>query len=272
MSDYTKTTNFTAKDALSTGNPLKVIKGSYFDTEFDNLQTAVSSKFDSSDIAAQAQAEAGALNTVLMTPLRTEQWADVWAAENAGIVGDLQAYADPNADQILIWDDSATAATGMPLASESGLAISATPDIAIDISALSNSLTGATVAGADLLLIDDGAGGTNKKIALQDFGIPITNDTGTTPMSAADLTYANRWYSCSNASAISFVIPANASVAYPVGTIFYVYQAGAGQVTVSVTSDTMRSPNGAKTAAQYSVISVTKVAATEWVVSGDSST
>ena len=46
MSDYTKTTNFTAKDALSSGDPNKVIKGSYFDTEFDNISTAVASKAD----------------------------------------------------------------------------------------------------------------------------------------------------------------------------------------------------------------------------------
>ena len=272
MSDYTKTTNFTAKDALSTGDPLKVIKGSYFDTEFDNLQTAVATKYDSSDLASQAQAQAGTSGTVLMTPLRSEEHVAAYVAENAGMLLDIHDLADPGADSFLLWDDSATDTVAMPLASESGLAISATPDLAIDVSALSNSLTGATVAGADLLLIDDGAGGTNKKIALQDFGIPITDDSGTTPMSAADLTYANRWYSCSNASAISFVIPANGSVAYPVGTVFYIYQAGAGQVTVSVTTDTLRSPNGAKTAQQYSVIMATKVASTTWVVSGDTTT
>lgn len=267
MSDYTKTTNFTAKDALASGNALKVIKGSYFDTEFDNIATAITSKYDSNDLASQAQAEAETSNVVLMTPGRVANWADY----NAGIVGDLQALADPNADVFLVWDDSASAAVAMALATDSGLAISATPDLKINISSLSSSLTAATIAGADIFLVDDGAGGTNKKIAYQDFGIPITNDATTTPMSSADLTYANRWYSCSNASAISFVIPANASVAYPVGTIFYVYQAGAGQVTVSVTTDTLRSPNGAKTSAQYALVMVTKVAATEWVISGDTS-
>lgn len=44
MSDFTKTTNFTAKDALSTGDPNKVIKGSQFDTEFDNIATASATK------------------------------------------------------------------------------------------------------------------------------------------------------------------------------------------------------------------------------------
>lgn len=44
MGDFTKTTNFTAKDALLTGDPNKVIKGSEHDTEFDNIATASATK------------------------------------------------------------------------------------------------------------------------------------------------------------------------------------------------------------------------------------
>lgn len=47
MSNYTKTTNFTAKDSLNTGNPAKVVKGSEIDTEFDNIATAIATKADS---------------------------------------------------------------------------------------------------------------------------------------------------------------------------------------------------------------------------------
>jgi hypothetical protein len=49
MSNYTKTTNFTAKDTLPTGNPAKIIKGADFDTEFDALVTAVASKADTAN-------------------------------------------------------------------------------------------------------------------------------------------------------------------------------------------------------------------------------
>ena len=48
MTDYVKSTNFTSKDSLATGNPLKIIKGAEFDTEFNNIATAVSSKADAS--------------------------------------------------------------------------------------------------------------------------------------------------------------------------------------------------------------------------------
>lgn len=44
MTAYTKTTNFLVKDSLPTGDAGKIIKGSEFDTEFNNLQTAVNSK------------------------------------------------------------------------------------------------------------------------------------------------------------------------------------------------------------------------------------
>lgn len=44
MTDFNKTTNFTAKDALTTGDPNKVIKGSDHDTEYDNIATSSSTK------------------------------------------------------------------------------------------------------------------------------------------------------------------------------------------------------------------------------------
>lgn len=44
MSNYTVTTNFTAKDALPSGDPAKIIKGTEFGTEFTNIATAVNSK------------------------------------------------------------------------------------------------------------------------------------------------------------------------------------------------------------------------------------
>tara|TARA_B100001063_G_C16636366_1_gene488493 strand:+ start:432 stop:665 length:234 start_codon:yes stop_codon:yes gene_type:complete len=44
MSNYTKTTNFTAKDSLPSGDSGKVIRGSEFDTEFNAIATANATK------------------------------------------------------------------------------------------------------------------------------------------------------------------------------------------------------------------------------------
>jgi hypothetical protein len=46
MTDYTKSTNFATKDNLSSGNPLKIVKGTEIDTEFNNIATAVATKAD----------------------------------------------------------------------------------------------------------------------------------------------------------------------------------------------------------------------------------
>ncbi len=46
MSNYTKLTDFASKDALSSGDANKIIKGTEFETEFDNIATAVATKAD----------------------------------------------------------------------------------------------------------------------------------------------------------------------------------------------------------------------------------
>ena len=105
MSDYNKTVDFATKDGLTTGDPNKAVLGAELDTEFVNIETALDTKFDSGDIATLSQAQAETSDAVLMTPLKTANWADA----NAGMVGDIQALTDPNADRILFWDDSAGA-------------------------------------------------------------------------------------------------------------------------------------------------------------------
>jgi len=49
MSNYIKSTDFASKDALLTGNPLKTIKGTEIDDEFNSIQTAVNTKADAND-------------------------------------------------------------------------------------------------------------------------------------------------------------------------------------------------------------------------------
>jgi len=46
MANYVKSTNFAGKDSLPTGDPLKVVKGTEIDVEFNAIATAVASKAD----------------------------------------------------------------------------------------------------------------------------------------------------------------------------------------------------------------------------------
>lgn len=57
MSNYTKTVDFAAKDALSSGNPAKIVKGTEIDTEFNNIATAVGTKADDSGVTHLAGSE-----------------------------------------------------------------------------------------------------------------------------------------------------------------------------------------------------------------------
>jgi hypothetical protein len=51
MSDYTKLTSFDTKDALSAGDPLKRVKGTELDDEFDAITVAVATKANSASPA-----------------------------------------------------------------------------------------------------------------------------------------------------------------------------------------------------------------------------
>jgi hypothetical protein len=46
VSNYTQSTNFATKDALSSGDPLKIVKGTEINTEFVNISTAIATKAD----------------------------------------------------------------------------------------------------------------------------------------------------------------------------------------------------------------------------------
>ena len=127
MADYSQVNDYSAKDALSTGNPLKLIKGSDVDAEFSAISVAIASKFDSTDIATAGEAQAGVSNTVVITPARLTAWAQ----NDAGVVEDLQALSDPNADRILFWDDSAGTTTFLEVST--GLTLSGTT-LTVDVS------------------------------------------------------------------------------------------------------------------------------------------
>lgn len=51
MANYSKTTNFASKDSLASGNPLKIVKGTEIDDEFEALETSIATKADSANPA-----------------------------------------------------------------------------------------------------------------------------------------------------------------------------------------------------------------------------
>jgi hypothetical protein len=74
-------------------------------------------------------------------------------------------------------------------------------------------------------------------------------------------------------TARTFTIPANGSVAFPVGTaVTFINQNAAGVVTIAITTDTMRlagaGTTGSRTLAANGVATAIKLTSTEWIISG----
>ena len=68
------------------------------------------------------------------------------------------------------------------------------------------------------------------------------------------------------------VIPANGSVAFPIGSAVTIFNNSGSNQTISITTDTLRQAGtantGSRTLAQYGVATVLKVTSTVWVISG----
>lgn len=104
-------------------------------------------------------------------------------------------------------------------------------------------------------------------------GVEAVNaQTGTTYTFV--LTDKDDLVTASNASAQTYTIPLNSSVAFPTGSLVNLIQIGAGQVTVvgaggvtvASTGATSASP---KTRVQFSVLTLIKAGADSWYVTGD---
>jgi hypothetical protein len=69
-----------------------------------------------------------------------------------------------------------------------------------------------------------------------------------------------------------FTIPANASVAFPVGATVVLFNNSGSNQTIAIASDTLRqagtASTGSRTLAQYGLATIVKVASTTWAISG----
>lgn len=162
MTDYTKNANFNAKTGTT-------IEGAAFDSEFDEIATAIASKQDTAD-KGSASGYCGLDGTGLVDPTdlpaatATAQGAvelattaevvtgtdtsravtaagvEAWGAQNAGMVQDIANLSDPNDDRLLGWDDSAGAVIGFDLGT--GLTSSGTSLTTNDSAIAHDSLSG----------------------------------------------------------------------------------------------------------------------------------
>lgn len=75
-----------------------------------------------------------------------------------------------------------------------------------------------------------------------------------------------------DANARTFTIPANSSVAYPVGTVLTFVNMTSQVVTIAITTDTMylagTGTTGSRSLAQYGIATAVKMTSTTWLISG----
>lgn len=80
------------------------------------------------------------------------------------------------------------------------------------------------------------------------------------------------FHPASDNNARTFTIPANSSVAYPIGTAITFINMSVANVTIAITSDTMylssAGTTGSRTLARYGSATAVKIASTEWLISG----
>ena len=102
-------------------------------------------------------------------------------------------------------------------------------------------------------------------------GIPQNAQTGNYTLVAADA--GKHIYHASGAGAgDTYTIPANASVAFEIGTAITFANLATDSVAIAITSDTMylagTGTTGSRTLAQYGVATAVKTGSTEWIISG----
>ena len=207
MSDYTKIVDFAAKDALITGNPAKLVKGTEIGAELDAISTAIATKHDAADIGVIIQAYDADLTT----------WAGVTPgtgvatalAVNVGTAGapvvNGGALGTPASGTL-------TNATGLPAAGVTGTALVAAA-IGTTVQAYDADLT--TWAGvtpgtgvATALAVNLGSAGAVASLGTAEtftasqrgtvtadndlsFNLAVTNNFSCTPSAGGTLTFTN---------------------------------------------------------------------------------
>ena len=128
----------------------------------------------------------------------------------------------------------------------------------------------------DTALVKDGAS------AIRSLGSSVDSALGQLTLNAqTGTTYTfiltdnrNKLVTASNASAQTYTIPLNSSVAFPTGSMINIIQIGAGQVTIQGAGGVTVASTGAtssapKLRAQFSAATLIKVGTDSWYVVGD---
>lgn len=179
---YTKTTDFAAKDALLTGDPNKIVRGTEIDAEFDAIETA-----DGDNVKGPASSTDNAIARFDGTTGKLVQNSAVTVADTTGDItggkyNKITVTAPASGATLTLSDGSSlitsgghsitltsTGATNVTLPT-SGTLITGVPDGSVTTAKLAagvaNDLTAVTVASSDYIVIADTSDSGNVKKGL----------------------------------------------------------------------------------------------------------
>jgi len=161
MADYVQTTFFGPKDSLSPGDPLKVIQGSAYDTEYAALSTAIGTKVDQVGVGIGLSGKIVSLSFASMSAQSgLAPSTDLLALYDASAAGHVKVTI---ADLVDSWAATRTITAGLGITGTGTLDGDLT--LAIDISELS----AVTIVGADSIPFYDASGATQGRTTLTNF-------------------------------------------------------------------------------------------------------
>ena len=280
MSNYIKTTNFTAKDTLPTGDSGKIIRGSDFDTEFDNIVTAVATKANTATptftgtvvlpsdttVGSVSSTELGYVNGVTSAiqtqldakaPTASPTFTGTVVLPSGTSIGTVTSteigYLDNVTSSIQTQIDSKQAA-------DADLTTLAAPGSL-------STLTPATIADADTIVVYDTSASSYKAIKMQDTG-PRLEESATQTLALVD---GSKFMYNSGTVTDTITVPPNSSVAFPIGTELGFGCGSTGKITLAQGSGvTIVSLNSYKTVkAAGGGAYLIKVGTDTWFLAGD---
>jgi len=164
-----------------------------------------------------------------------------------------------------------TTATGLPISTGvSGLGTDVATALAVNVG----------TAGA--AVVNGGVLGTPSSGTLSGCTVDGTNAVGylNIPQNSQSAAYTlvladagkHIFHPSTDANARTFTIPANSSVAYPIGTAISFINMTSQVVTIAITTDTMylssAGTTGSRSLAQYGTATAVKMTSTTWIISG----
>lgn len=139
-------------------------------------------------------------------------------------------------------------------------------------------LTTATLplAGTEIFELET-VGAASRKVTANDLAAFVGTIAQNSQSAAYTLVLADAGrhilHPSADTTARTWTIPANGTVAFPIGTaVTFVNQNAAGVITIAITTDTMRlagaGTTGSRTLAANGIATAVKLTATEWIISG----